>query len=215
MVAPDDRVASIIAEEPALVAEVRRALPILRNSARLGAGAEGVRRALGIYLAVYPPPHRSEGEWAAWWLAYEQILADLPESALMAGMVEWTRRPDSRFMPAPGELLEMARKATTPEGVAYARAKAAVDLADQAERPATPRMDVQFHPMRNIKTEEMRAWARNEAAKFRAASLARSAAVREARAPKGPPLHGALAPGRHITPEMVALLGLDSAETAE
>jgi hypothetical protein len=48
------------------------------------------------------------GEWAAWWADYTDALGDLTETALELGMREWVRRPDSRFMPKPGELRELA-----------------------------------------------------------------------------------------------------------
>lgn len=203
---PEDEIVAEIARDAGLLAEARRALPGLRNRARLPAGADAMRLLMAAYFQVYPQPKRTDAEWAAWWFPYEQILADPPESSLAAAMLAWSKKPDSQFMPSPGALLDLARHIATPEGRAYARARAAATLADTATKDSTGQPFRLTPPvLREMKTEETKAWALQEAARLKAMAAERRRVISEAREDKLPPAHGALAPGRHITPEMVAL----------
>lgn len=204
--APEDEVVAALASDAGLLAECRMALPSLRNRARLPGGPDAVRRQMALYLQIYPQPERTDAEWAAWWFPYEQILADLPESSLAAAMLAWSKKPDAQFMPSPGALLDLARHIATPEGQAYARARAVATLADTVPKDSTGQPFRLTPPvMREMKTEETKAWALQEAARLKAMAAERRRVISEAREDKLPRAHGALAPGRHITPEMVVL----------
>lgn len=116
----------MIATTPALREEVERVLPALREKAHGPAGREGVRRVIGKRLALFPPRDLGEGAIEAWWEDYIAALRDVPESALEAGMQAWIKRPDSRFMPKPGELRELAMTSENKAVRAYQRAQGAM-----------------------------------------------------------------------------------------
>lgn len=128
-----DAAAREIGSYMALREECRAALPALKAVAQHKAGEEGVRAVIGKRFALYPQPERSEGEWAAWWADYADVLADLPLASLEAGMRAWVARPGSQFLPKPGELHELAFRTPSKTLRRYQRAKRAMDLLDNPE----------------------------------------------------------------------------------
>jgi hypothetical protein len=122
----NERAVREIASNPRLLAEARQALPQLQAAAKAQAGTDGVYRVVFNRIPNFPQPDRSEEEWAAWWGGYFTACAELPESALEAGMAEWLKAAN-HFMPAPGELRQLAL--TTPNRAARAaeRARAAIE----------------------------------------------------------------------------------------
>lgn len=119
-----------IARDPALKAEASAMVPVLRAAAMQLAGEEGVRHVIGRRFAMYPQPDRSDGEWAAWWADYFEVLADVSLAALEAGMLAHVRDPASEFMPKPGKLLELARGAPVKAVTSYTRARRAADYVE-------------------------------------------------------------------------------------
>lgn len=122
----------MIAGVPALVAEARAALPALQSLASWPAGDHGVKLVIGKRFAIYPQPVRLDGEWTAWWAEYFTVLSDTPLAALEAGMRAYVALPDSEFMPKPGRLRELARKAPCRAIQRYNQARRAVALAASA-----------------------------------------------------------------------------------
>lgn len=122
--------ASDIARVPALVAEAKRLLPTLKARAAYPAGVEGVRSIIGRRLATYPQPDRTDGEWTAWWQDYFDALKDVPQPALEAAMTKWVRDPNE-FLPKPGQLRYLATTTAYAEGLAYDRARKAVEIEPQ------------------------------------------------------------------------------------
>lgn len=195
----DERAAiSEIARDGNLLAEARVALPALRNRALLPACAPGVREVVGKRFGLYPQPERNEAEWAAWWDDYTEALSDLPKSQIEAAMKAWIAKPESEFLPKPGQLRDLARQASNPAAVAYHRAREAsaiVTVAAEPYRGATAPQGF-IRPMPTGRDVEA---VRAKAAAFMAAhESARKPAVTF----KG--AHGATIPGRAITAEMLA-----------
>ena len=116
---------------PAVVEEARAALPVLLAAARQPAGLEGVQDVLGRRFVTYPQPSRSEGEWAAWWDDYHEVLKDVPWGDLDAAMVEYMRGADADFMPKPGKLLALANGIRSKAWRAYYQAQRIVQDADR------------------------------------------------------------------------------------
>lgn len=114
-----------IRNDPELRRQALAALPQIERAARAPAGAEGVKEAMGRRFALYPQPRRSPQEWAAWWLDYIEVLADVPRCALDAAMSAWVRDPESQFLPKPGQLRKLAMEAAVAEIRAYDRARRA------------------------------------------------------------------------------------------
>lgn len=102
------------------------------------AGEHGVREIIGRRFALYPQPDRSDGEWAAWWSDYYDVLAEVPYASLEAAMAEYVKRPDSEFLPKPGKLLEMSRSTPNRAAQAYGRARRAVGEAEAKEGRREP-----------------------------------------------------------------------------
>jgi hypothetical protein len=132
--------AELIASDPVLLAEVAAALPALKAVAELRAGTEGVKAVVGRRFAVYPQPPRTDGEAAAWWADYFDVLADVPLASLEAGMRAYVADPASEFMPKPGRLKELAFTTASRSLTRYYRAKKAVELADEPKAIAGPRV---------------------------------------------------------------------------
>jgi hypothetical protein len=130
----------LIASDPALLAEVRSALPALKAVADAKAGPEGVKAVVGRRFAVYPQPPRTDGEAAAWWADYFDVLADVPLASLEAGMRAYVADPASEFMPKPGRLRELAFTTASRSLTRYYRAKKAIELADAPQAIAGPRV---------------------------------------------------------------------------
>lgn len=98
---------------------------MLEAQARAPAGDEGVGRVVGKRLALFGVNLTPEAS-AAWWSDYLDCLADLPESALEAGMRAHIRS-GAAFMPKPGELRQLALKTQNPAVRAVERARAALE----------------------------------------------------------------------------------------
>lgn len=130
-----------IAADPALVAELRAALPALRAVASAPAGTEGVKAVIGRRTALYPPTYRDEAEAAAWWLDYYDVLADLSLASLEAGMRAYVAQPDSEFMPKPGRLRELAFSAPCRSLTRVHRATLAIRRAETPAEDPKPRAD--------------------------------------------------------------------------
>jgi len=111
-------------------------LPALKAVAEHKAGDDGVRAVIGRRFALYPQPERDDGEWAAWWADYFDALADVPLACLEAAMRAWVQRPDSQFMPKPGELRALAHRTPSRTLQRYHRAKRALQIADAPKAPA-------------------------------------------------------------------------------
>ena len=94
-----------------------------------------MKRVVGRRLATFPAMEMSDGEWAAWWSDYVDALGDLTEASLEAGMRAYVRDPKADWMAKPGRLRELAQGATTAAAVHYARAKAAVEMVHERNRP--------------------------------------------------------------------------------
>ena len=125
-----------IVGDPVLVREASVALPAMRAAALAPAGEAGVRRVVGSRMATFPPMEMTEGQWAAWWRDYVDVLGGLTEAQLEHGMRLYLREPGSDFLPKPWKLLALAKGATTTAATLYDRAKAAVDEAmSSATRP--------------------------------------------------------------------------------
>lgn len=125
-----DEAAERIAQVPALVSEVRSALPALKHAALAKSGEEGVRRVLSRRFAMYPQPQRNEEEWACWWADYYDVLADVALASLEAAMRAYVAMPDSEFMPKPGRLKELAFLTPCKSLSRYMRATKALAIAD-------------------------------------------------------------------------------------
>ena len=186
--------ARLIATDPALLAEAKALLPSLERTAKLKAGHEGVKAVIGRRFALYPQPPRSEGEAAAWWADYFDVLADVQLASLEAAMRAYVADPESEFMPKPGKLKELAF--TTPSRAMgrYYRAKAAIEWKD----PAAP-----FVP-----SEEDRAQIRRMAEET-AAALAPPKPAK----PTLPSIAGKADAGG-VTPQMRAILARQRGEAA-
>lgn len=113
--------------------EARAALPALKAVAEWKAGEDGVRAVVSKRFALYPQPQRTEGEWAAWWDDYIDVLSDVPLACLEAAMRAWISRPGTEFMPKPGQLRDLAYTTVSKSLRRYQRAKRALD---QIDRPA-------------------------------------------------------------------------------
>lgn len=107
---------------PALHDEVKRAYPALRSHAE-ACGGKTVSALLGKLFAIYPQPDRSDAEWAAFWLAYQEDLGDLPAEALEAAIKDYRQGEKSEFFPKPGPLRALALKRAEPILKAAFRAK--------------------------------------------------------------------------------------------
>lgn len=127
-----------IADDPQLRAEAICNLPVLKAAATQPAGREGVMEVIGKRFALYPQPNRSEGEWAAWWADYVEVLAGVPWHALEAGMAEYVKNPTSEFMPKPGKLRELAMTTPARVALAYGRAKRVAELSAPVKREPLP-----------------------------------------------------------------------------
>jgi hypothetical protein len=121
---------------------------VLKAAAQQPAGEVGVREVIGKAFGIYPQPDRSDGEWAAWWGAYVDVLRDVPWPALQAGMNAHIRDPKSEFMPKPGKLLELSRTTKLKVIQAYTRAKAAVQQIAHCPPPGheVPTLELQSIP---------------------------------------------------------------------
>lgn len=137
---PDEACRQIISD-PGLLNEVKAALPALKEVAETMAGREGVMAVISRRFAIYPQPQRSAEEWDAWWADYFDVLADQPLASLEAGMRAWVARPESEFMPKPGQLRELAFTSPSRSLGRYYRAKRAIQLAEEKPLLTGPRVN--------------------------------------------------------------------------
>lgn len=111
-----------VCRSPKLHAEVQRAWPAIQAHAA-PCGLHAATQALAALFPVYPPPDRSVEEWAAFWKAYHEDLADLPLEALQAAVKDYRQGEKSEFFPKPGPLRALALKRAEPILKAAYRAK--------------------------------------------------------------------------------------------
>lgn len=121
----NERAVREIATNPVLRAEAERVLPVLADNAKRPAGAGGVGRVIGKRMALFPV-NLPEEAMAEWWSDYFDALADLPESALEAGMRAHIKA-GGQFMPKPGELRQLALTTENRAVRALERARAAIE----------------------------------------------------------------------------------------
>lgn len=133
---------SQILRTPALIEDVRQALPSIKQSAFQRAGEAGVREVIGTRFAIYPQPERSPGEWGAWWDQYIDALSNVPWGALEGAMRAWVKLPTSEFLPKPGALLELAKGAQYKSALMYERAERAIRIADHRDEEAAKRKSI-------------------------------------------------------------------------
>lgn len=126
-----------LAHTPVMLAEVQRALPSIEVLATFPAGPSGVRRVLAPALVLFRLD-MSEGEWGVWWKTYIELLEDLPETALEAGLKAHLRSPDAEFMPKPGKLRELALTTANTAAQMLERARGALRRAHIAEEHRGP-----------------------------------------------------------------------------
>lgn len=186
-------------------------LPDLRAHAAAPAGEEGVYRVIYPRRALFPQPKRTEAEADAWWNDYYDVLVDIPESALEAGMKAWIAKPDARFMPKPGELRALALKTANDAVRAHDRCKAAVEFEGARAAPETPydfgavyrqlRLPSPPSPARAADRERIRSQARDYLARDSERQEREAARRRNA----GPNMGGTIDEGA-ITPSMRAML---------
>ena len=134
-----DRAAREIADTPALLNEVKAALPALKAVATAKTGTDGVRKIIAKRFAIYPQPVRNDGEWEGWWSDYFDTLADVSLASLEAAMRAYVARPDSEFRPKPGKLLELSSTTPCRSLQRYYRAKRAIQFSEEAEAPVIER----------------------------------------------------------------------------
>lgn len=116
----DARAIDVIRASDLLRTEATQVMISLLDEARRPATADQVRSTIGQRFALFPQPHRTDGEWAAWWADYIDALAGLTPSAVEAGMAAWVRDPEAEFLCKPGRLRELAEQ--TPHLNRWARA---------------------------------------------------------------------------------------------
>lgn len=120
-----------IVADPIIHGEVMRVAPALIARAQ-AAGEDAVRRALQPLVLVY-----GVGEAArvpAFWQPY-RILANLPPTALAAGIEDYISGADSQFFPKPGPLKALCERHAEPVLRAASRARRAADLTPPKPRP--------------------------------------------------------------------------------
>ncbi len=95
--------------------------------------------AVSPLFAVFPPPQRSEAEWATWWAAYFEDLGFLPLEALKDAVREFRRQGDAEFFPKPGKLRDLATRHAAPVQRALFRCKLALQQPEPREITAEER----------------------------------------------------------------------------
>ena len=204
--------AAEVSRDMVLLGEVEGLLPDLLGKAKEPAGKEGVKHVIGRRFALYPQPDRSDGEWAAWWADYCDVLEDLPRPALEAAMRSWVSGADAEFLPKPGKLREIALTSRTQEGGMYDTARQALRLrlielnstpGDGIEVPPVGHREIPRGPTEADKAR-VRAWAREFVASVEA-KHPKAATIR--------PNRGAVDEGG-ITLELRTLIEKQRAESA-
>lgn len=195
-----------IARNKLLLDQARGFLPELKRRATEAAGIRGLREVMMRYMHVYPQPERTSEEWTLWWFPYEDALANVPQSAIEAGLRAWSLMPDSEFLPKPGKFRELAMSARNPASAAYLIAhKATIRAAQIAAMEAKPQLarhEVHVLPQKLVEraepTAEQKAHVRAMAAQFRAQVQAN-----KPERPILPPTPVTFAPGTHLSPAMI------------
>lgn len=150
---------SEITSRPALLAEVKAALPAIKANAMAPASHDDIRRIIGARFATYRQTERSEGEWALFWADYLAVLDGLSVTALEAAMDVILRDPTIEFLPKPAKIADLAK--TTPNKAvrAYGRAKGAIQ-ASLNEKPLQlegfPKFPEETLEARRAMSEEVR-----------------------------------------------------------
>ncbi|MBO9710547.1 MAG: hypothetical protein J7521_20290 [Caulobacter sp.] len=210
----NSRAVSEIVSTPALLDEARRLLPDLQRYATQPAGPEGVYRVLASRRVIFPQPVRTPEESDAWYGAYYDVCADLPETALEVGMQAWVAKPDSQFMPKPGELRALALATPSRLVRAVDRCRAAVEY--EAPKPPIESPYDFGSTMRRpppLPTAADREHVRRQMRDFLAKDDDRRAKADHKRRNDGPSIAGP-ADEKGVTPAMRALLAKRDQGTA-
>lgn len=129
---------SEIANTPALLAECRAALPAIRARAVDRPSDKEREAIIGAKFATYRQPERTPVEWAAFWLDYHTVLADVSTSALQAAMAAIIHDPAIEFLPKPAKLRQIALTTENKAVKAYDRARQAVEFEQPKPALETP-----------------------------------------------------------------------------
>lgn len=198
----DDEAARLIVADSALVREARVLVPALTHRARTVATKPEMKNIIFARFPLFPQPQRAEWEWDVWWADYFDTLEGLTAEAVENGLKAWIAKPDSRFLPKPGELRALALATPTPTARTLTVLKHALATADGAPAPRGRFYDpprLKFIP----KPEEDREAVRQMQAAHRAEFDRRQA---ERPRPATHSTAGPVADGQHVTQAMVDLL---------
>lgn len=127
----DEAIVEAIASDRGLVDEAVQALPALNAIARQPVTENGLKMVIAQRFSIYPPQERTEEEWSNYWAQFVDACGDLPEAAIEAGMRAWVKRPESRFMPSPGELRTLALTVPVQAARDHALLRKAIGLAQE------------------------------------------------------------------------------------
>jgi len=135
-----------VASDPQLYAEVRAALPSIlaaRDAAVTPATPEQIMATVGRFIPRYPQQDRGEGEWEVFWEGFLEVLEGQPALSIEKALKAWARTPE-RFLPNPGQLLELCQKVEGREVIAAYRAQKIVERPPplSEEQKAARRADV-------------------------------------------------------------------------
>lgn len=186
-----------VRKSPILRAEAEKALPALRDAALTPATEAQVRAIIGQRFALFQQPERTDGEWAAWWASYFDVLSDLTPFAVEAGMAAWVKRPEAEFMCKPGKLRELAT--TVPSENRWAKAHMRAQRATHVEPKPVPVPEEPEDRSDRPSPEEVA----RVMAEFHATMLAKDPAANR---PKQRPSPQGRVDDRGVTDEMRALL---------
>jgi len=156
-------VADAVAQNPVMLAEVRRIAPEIEQLIA-PAGDDCVKRVIGKAFAIYPQPVRGPEEWAAWWEAYFDTLSDSPAEAIEAAMKAWIRTDQTGFLPKPGQLMALVSKEAETAYRAVSRVRMlsrmsppAPQLVQDEDPEARKRMAAEVRALFSIKPKSMEA----------------------------------------------------------
>lgn len=192
-----------LAGNKVVVAQCVAQLPLLHQRATAPAMMGGVRAVLEPLFTLFPQGEKTDAEWKTIYAMYADACGHLPTSALAQAMRVWVKSPQGRFMPKPGELLELATKADVPAIMAYERARQIIRLDEEKRRVGWDgvKRPVMLPPfVRDPPAVRAKVYAEHKAA-----TAARATELREqwrAREAAKPMLHGELMEGRAITEQM-------------
>jgi hypothetical protein len=174
--------------------EAGAAMSQAKAAATYPAGEAGVMEIIGRRFATFPQPERGDGEWAGWWQDYFDALSGEPYESLEAAMREYVREPDAEFIPKPGKLLDLSRKAQTEPGRLYAKLQSALHPAGKQYEPP---------PQRAPPSEAEKAAVKRMMAEYAEKMAAR---VKTTAKRSDPPATHGKADETGLTPEMRALM---------